>query len=180
VTAGLLSAAPAPAAPAAGGARSTVLSSARVADSKAGSLESHVRGEFGRHGTVRGDFKPVRWIHRAGGTYAVGMLHATLRRGDGHVLGTVDRRVVLPLRHGSVGKAAACDILNLVLGPLDLNLLGLHVTLNRVLLHIEAIPGAGNLLGNLLCAVAGLLDQTGLLGQLRLTNLLNRILNLVG
>jgi hypothetical protein len=75
--------------------------------------------------------------------------------------------------------AASCDILNLVLGPLDLNLLGLHVHLNKVILHINAIPGVGNLLGNLLCAVAGLLDHTGLLSTLQLSNLLNRILSVL-
>jgi hypothetical protein len=42
---------------------------------------------------------------------------------------------------------AACPILHLDLGPLDLNLLGLHVHLNEVILNIEAIPGPGNLLG---------------------------------
>ena len=52
----------------------------------------------------------------------------------------------------------SCPILTLDLGPLDLNLLGLRVALNEVNLLIEAIPGAGELLGNLLCAVAGLLD----------------------
>jgi len=69
-----------------------------------------------------------------------------------------------------------------VLGPLDLNLLGLEVHLNRVVLDIVAVPGAGNLLGNLLCAVAGLLDGTdlNLLERLKLANLLNRILNLLG
>jgi hypothetical protein len=74
----------------------------------------------------------------------------------------------------------ACSILHLVLGPLDLNLLGLAVHLNTVVLDITAIPGAGNLLGNLLCAVAGLLDGplTGpLLGTL--TALLNAILALL-
>ena len=54
-------------------------------------------------------------------------------------------------------QAAACDILNLVLGPLDLNILGLEVHLNQVVLDIIATPGPGQLLGNLLCAVAGLL-----------------------
>jgi len=66
-----------------------------------------------------------------------------------------------------------------VLGPLDLNLLGLTVHLDRVVLNIDAVPGAGNLLGNLLCSVAGLLDG-GLGGQLgTLTSLLNRILALL-
>lgn len=55
-----------------------------------------------------------------------------------------------------------CPILHLELGPLDLNLLGLRVQLNQVVLDITAVPGPGNLLGNLLCAVAGLLDGVDL------------------
>jgi hypothetical protein len=58
-----------------------------------------------------------------------------------------------------------CDILNLDLGPLDLNLLGLQVDLAPVVLDIVAQPGAGELLGNLLCAVAGLLDPGSALGD---------------
>jgi hypothetical protein len=70
--------------------------------------------------------------------------------------------------------AASCDILNLVLGPLDLNLLGLEVHLNQVVLDIVGTTGAGQLLGNLLCAVAGLLDGGGALGQI--SALLDQIL----
>ena len=73
--------------------------------------------------------------------------------------------------------AASCDILNLVLGPLDLNLLGLEVHLNQVVLDIVATTGAGNLLGNLLCAVAGLLDGGAALGQI--AALLNQILGIL-
>jgi hypothetical protein len=57
--------------------------------------------------------------------------------------------------------AATCDILHLDLGPLSLNILGLQVDLSRIVLDITAQAGAGNLLGNLLCAVAGLLDNPG-------------------
>jgi hypothetical protein len=81
--------------------------------------------------------------------------------------------------------APACDILHLVLGPLDLNLLGLRVQLNQVLLDITAEPGPGNLLGNLLCAIVGLLDPGGnlpgavaLLQQI--ANLLNQIIAILG
>ncbi len=74
----------------------------------------------------------------------------------------------------SAVSAASCDILNLVLGPLDLNLLGLEVHLDQVVLDIVGATGAGNLLGNLLCAVAGLLDGVGALGQI--AGLLNQIL----
>ena len=55
-------------------------------------------------------------------------------------------------------QVPACDILNLVLGPLHLDLLGLVVDLNQLILNITGETGAGNLLGNLLCAVTGLLD----------------------
>lgn len=69
-----------------------------------------------------------------------------------------------------------CDILHLTLGPLDLNLLGLVVHLDRVVLDITAQSGAGNLLGNLLCAVANLLNGNPLGTILAdLTNLLNNI-----
>ena len=44
-------------------------------------------------------------------------------------------------------ERAVCNILNLVLGPLHLNLLGLVVDLNRVILNITGQTGAGNLLG---------------------------------
>ena len=76
----------------------------------------------------------------------------------------------------AAAAAARCDILHLVLAPLDLDLLGLQVHLDRVRLDIVAVSGPGNLLGNLLCAVVRLLDDPldGLIG--RLTSLLNRIL----
>ena len=52
---------------------------------------------------------------------------------------------------------------------MNLNLLGLKVHLNRVHLNITAQTGPGNLVGNLLCAVAHLLDGTPLsAGRLRL------------
>jgi hypothetical protein len=77
--------------------------------------------------------------------------------------------------------AATCDILHLNLGPLDLDLLGLVVHLDKVVLDIVAQSGAGNLLGNLLCAVAGLLDPAGGLGGLlgQLSGLLNQILGIL-
>jgi hypothetical protein len=74
--------------------------------------------------------------------------------------------------------AVACPILHLVLGPLNLNLLGLNVSLNQVVLDITAVHGAGNLLGNLLCSVANLLNTQSILGQ-ELTGLLNIVQQLV-
>jgi hypothetical protein len=54
--------------------------------------------------------------------------------------------------------AVGCSILDLTIGAIHLNLLGLDVALAQVDLDIVAVPGAGNLLGNLLCAIVGLLD----------------------
>jgi hypothetical protein len=74
-----------------------------------------------------------------------------------------------------VGVAqATCQILHLDLGPLSLNLLGLQVDLSQVVLDITAQSGPGNLLGNLLCSVAGLLDSPG-----GLSRLLNQILGIL-
>jgi len=51
-----------------------------------------------------------------------------------------------------------CTILHLDLGPIFLDVLGLQVDLSQVVLDITAVAGAGNLLGNLLCAVVNLLN----------------------
>jgi hypothetical protein len=77
--------------------------------------------------------------------------------------------------------ASSCPVLHLVLGPLNLNLLGLNISLNQVVLDITAIPGPGNLLGNLLCDIAGLLNPGGTLaGALQnLANALNNLLRIL-
>lgn len=58
----------------------------------------------------------------------------------------------------SATEAGACDILNLSLGPIRLDVLGLKVRLDDceggpVTVDIGAVPGQGNLLGNLLCGL---------------------------
>jgi hypothetical protein len=78
-----------------------------------------------------------------------------------------------------------CGILDLDIGAIHLDLLGLVVDLAPVHLDLTAVPGAGNLLGNLLCGVAGLLDPLGFLNQLvgtlsALLALLNQINQLLG
>lgn len=42
--------------------------------------------------------------------------------------------------------------------PIFLDLLGLELETDTIELDLTAVAGAGNLLGDLLCAVAGLLD----------------------
>jgi len=112
-----------------------------------------------------------------GALAALGTLSGNALDATGNVGQAVNQAVSLPAQ-----VTGSCQILNLVLGPLHLDLLGLVVDLNQVVLNITAVPGDGNLLGNLLCAVANLLNGSGggtgsisdLLNQI--TNLLNQIL----
>ena len=125
---------------------------------------------------VRGERPGPREIV-AVGTYVTTVTDVT---GAAH---TVVTQLSIPLMNANpdvsgaaVAALASCDVLNLVLGPLDLDLLGLQVHLDQVVLDITAVTGPGNLLGNLVSALCGLLDGGvgGLVGQI--VDLLNRLL----
>ena len=121
-------------------------------------------------GTLTGTFAITRFATQNGGLVAVGTLTATVTDAAGNILRTIVQQIALPV----TAITGSCQILHLELGPLDLDLLGLVVHLDRIVLDITAQSGAGNLLGNLLCGIAGLLDSGGLLSQL--TTLLNQLL----
>lgn len=59
----------------------------------------------------------------------------------------------LPIRATTAATTPSCPVLNLVLGPLHLDLLGLVVDLNQVHLVITAEP-TGGILGSLFCGLA--------------------------
>ena len=111
----------------------------------------------GPNASFNGTFTIQRFANRAGQLVAVGTLAGQLTNTTTEVTQAVTRTVALPVAI----TQSSCEILDLVLGPLDLNLLGLVVHLDTVHLNITAQQGPGNLLGNLLCAIAGLLDNTG-------------------
>ena len=70
-----------------------------------------------------------------------------------------------------------CDILFLDLGPLHLDLLGLTIDLSEVILDLNAVTGGGNLLGNLLCALLGLLDGVAIIAAIsQLIDMINALL----
>jgi len=110
---------------------------------------------------------------RGGELVAIGNVAGTLTNTVTGATQTVSRNAVVPLQ-----VTGTCEILHLELGPLDLDLLGLVVHLDQVVLDITAEQGPGNLLGNLLCAVAGLLDNGGPLQGI--AQLLNQILAILG
>jgi hypothetical protein len=124
-------------------------------------------------GAFDGTLTITKFALKDGQVLANGVLNGVVTQA-GQTVGTLTNfKVNLPL---APLAPAACNILNLVLGPLHLNLLGLVVDLNQVVLNITAQPGPGNLLGNLLCSVAGLLDG-GLGGGL--TGILNNLLKAI-
>jgi hypothetical protein len=131
-------------------------------------------------GAVDGTFDVERFVVQGGALQAVGTFTGTITDEAGNVLAEGSQSVTLPV---DVQQSdGSCEILNLVLGPLNLNLLGLEVFLDTVTLIITAQQGPGNLLGNLLCAVAGLLDgPTGLNAILQqIARLLNQLLGVLG
>jgi hypothetical protein len=85
-----------------------------------------------------------------------------------------------PLTIGAQQTGAACPILDLSLGPIDLNLLGLRVLTSPICLEVTAFEGGG-LLGDLLCSVANLLaggmPLSDVLTQLQQQGDLTRFLN---
>jgi hypothetical protein len=134
-----------------------------------------------------------RFATRNGKMVALGTLTGTVRK-NGKTKRIKARSVRLPASVAGVGSGAnasqvppipgACEVLNLVLGPINLDLLGLVVRTNQINLRIDAVPGAGNLLGNLLCSITNLLNPNGAAGPLtqainQLTAALNALLALV-
>jgi hypothetical protein len=125
-------------------------------------------------GTFSGVLNITSFAVQNGQLVANGLLSGTLTdTATSTVIGTVSNvPVAIPVQ-----ATGTCQILNLTLGPLDLNLLGLMVHLNRVHLTITAQQGPGNLLGNLLCAIAHLLDSSASGTALnQLVTLLNHLL----
>ena len=138
-----------------------------------GGLEVPVTGP-----NFTGTFTIDRFVAVDGKAHAVGLVKGVV--GTGEAAKSVVTNVSWPVASGqdpagAVTQQAVCEILNLVLGPLHLDLLGLVIDLNQVILNITAVSGAGNLLGNLLCSIVGLLDQPSLVDQL--VKLLNQLLS---
>ena len=129
-------------------------------------------------GSFAGYFDITRFAVQNGQIVAVGTLTGLVTLAGGVAQAINPQQLTIPVLLGPGGTTGSCEILNLVLGPLDLNLLGLVIHLDRVELNISAEPGPGNLLGNLLCAIAGLLDGGGTLQGL--VGLLNNLLRILG
>ena len=124
----------------------------------------------GTAGTLNGILNLTGFTVQNGSVVATGILTGTVTSASGvvtSILQTVTAAVTLP-------NGGACNILSLTLGPINLNLLGLQITTNQIVVNITAISGPGNLLGNLLCDVANLLNNPN-----QLANLLNQVVGIL-
>ena len=83
---------------------------------------------------------------------------------------TASQTLLLPV----AAVAGTCQILHLELGQIDLDLLGLVVHVDKIVVDITAHSGPGNLLGNLLCGLANALN--GGASANTIANILNQIL----
>lgn len=165
-------------APAALASSSTAHAAPRVATTTSTSTNSQlivpITGSDTAGDTFTGTFTVQRFVKLGQNLGAAGVLNGTITNALGQTIGTVTNApATLPVSQND----PSCTILTLNLGPLDLNLLGLMIHLNQVVLTITAQQGPGNLLGNLLCAVANLLNGGGPLSAL--TGLLNQIVSIL-
>jgi hypothetical protein len=100
------------------------------------------------------------FVKRGSRLYAVGtaitQFKPTADKAQNYPTKTVARAFTAPVKSLKRIQAAQriCPVLDLTLGPLDLNLLGLMVHLDTVHLTITA-DSNGGLLGSLLCSLAG-------------------------
>jgi hypothetical protein len=138
----------------------------------AGGVNVPITGTTDKGGKFTGNFQIQQFSVVNNQIVAVGTLTGTISNAVGNVIGTVLKTINLIVTF----KKSTCEILELELGPLDLDLLGLQVHLNKVVLDITADP-SGGLLGSLLCAIANLLNNGGLLTDI--VSLLNQVLALL-
>ena len=135
-----------------------------------------ISGTTQNGGVFSGVFTVTSFVTNGAGTGvdAVGTLSGVVVDATGAVVKTISAQTIqLPVRF----RRSTCDILTLELGPLDLDLLGLQVHLDKVVLNIKADP-TGGLLGQLLCAIADALGL-GQIGLPTLVGLLNQLLQLL-
>lgn len=103
--------------------------------------------------TVRVTHTVGRLFRSGGDLRATGRVNVIATTADGTVYRTSEN-VVYRARALAGAGGGRCQILFLTLGPLDLELLGLNVHLDRVTLRITA-NRRGGILGQLLCGLAG-------------------------
>jgi hypothetical protein len=138
-----------------------------------------------------GTWTATRFVEQDGALFAEGVLAGEVTNKHGKVTNTVEETVLLPVEVTSddtaatgVRAQATCEVLHLVLGPITLNLLGLHLFIGAedggpIVVDLTA-DAAGGLLGSLLCSLAGGVPLGDLGNLIQFLQLLNQLLGLLG
>lgn len=162
----------------------TALPSLAQAPTPGAGLTVPVAGKAKGAGNVTGTFTIQRFVDNGGQLGAFGTLVLNTKNG------TAVTQTVMPVAANHQPSAttataaaaiqAVCEVLDLTLGPLDLNLLGLEIHLDTVHLDIDANP-AGGLLGQLLSGLLCGSDLAGIFANLTtLVTFLNSVLQALG
>jgi len=164
-------------------------------------------GAFGVNGEFKGTISINRFEQRGNRIVAIGFVSGVLQRANQAIGTGVAGEIAWPvrLRSGAVVLASApapaaptltraawsldpspvarvaafqdCPVLNLALGPINVNLLGVQVALSAVSLDLTGISGTP--LGDLVCQVSALIGNVaGLVGVLN--SLLGLVTGLLG
>lgn len=137
----------------------TMFSTSAQAKPKSASLGAPipVEGTLSDGGTFDGVIKNGKVTVQGGQAFVSGTLKGTATLADGTTEQVTQKFSGIPADVTSASQTE-CQILFLDLGPIFLDLLGLQVDLSEITLDITAVRGPGNLLGNLLCGLVGILD----------------------
>ena len=138
------------------------------------SISNTISGTTATGLNLTGTLSNMQFVNQNGNLVLQGVLNGQVTNAANTVVATITNLpITLPVIGGA--PSGSCTILDLTLGPLHLDLLGLVVDLNQVHLTITGQTGNGNLLGNLLCGLANALNGGGGGG---LANILNQLLGL--
>jgi hypothetical protein len=104
---------------------------------------------------------------------AVAKLTGKVDKKQGKGTKKISRTVRVPVtvtgQTADVQSQVICEILNLVLGPINLNILGLRLQTNTIRIRLTA-DSQGGLLGSLLCGLTGPIDLGNLGALIALLN----------
>jgi hypothetical protein len=124
----------------------------------------------------KGTLNISQFAEQGGGIVAIGTVTGKVTGKDvGNK--TVNENVVLPVQvtGEEVTTQVICQVLNLVIGPIDLNLLGLRLQVDTIRIRLTA-DSQGGILGSLLCSLTGPIAGNPLA---QIVSLLNQILGLL-
>jgi hypothetical protein len=150
---------------------------------QAASLQLPITGTVAGGGTFAGTLSVLKFVVRDGQVAAIGMVRGTATSAAGTPLGTaLVGPLTLPVQVGPGATlaptaaapvaAATCPVLHIDIGAVNLNVLGLQVTTQPVVLDISG--DSAGVLGNLVCTVLDTLNNV-----VNLVGLLNQILGLL-